>query len=186
MQLPPAWTLGVFYAGSEILLGMSRRSRSSGPSRDRHSLRVLWWVILTAVAASVYAANAFRYAHLGYRNLEWIGLLLFAAGILLRWYSIIHLGRFFTVDVAITAEHRVIDTGPYRLVRHPSYTGALIAFIGIGLYTRNWISLLVLILPITAAFLWRIRIEEQALVDGLGEDYRRYAARTKRLIPYLF
>jgi protein-S-isoprenylcysteine O-methyltransferase len=136
--------------------------------------------------ASVYAANAFRFARLGGQNAAWIGLLLFVTGILLRWYSIIHLGRFFTVDVAISAEHRVIDSGPYRFVRHPSYTGALIAFIGVGLYVRNWISLLLLILPITAAFLWRIRIEEQALIAGLGEDYRRYAARTKRLIPFLY
>ena len=178
--------LGVFYAGSEILLGLSRRSRSGGQSRDRYSLRVLWFAILIGVGASVYAANAFRYAHLGYRNLGWIGLLLFGAGLLLRWYSIIHLGRFFTVDVAISAEHRVVDSGPYRFVRHPSYTGALLAFIGVGLYVRNWISLPALILPITAAFLWRIRIEEQALTEGLGEDYRRYAARTKRLIPFVY
>ena len=178
--------LGVFYVVSEVLLGLIRRSRSADQSRDRFSLRILWLVICIAVTASVYAANLFRFARLPDGNLALIGLLVFAAGILLRWYSIIHLGRFFTVDVAISPEHRVIDSGPYRFVRHPSYTGALLAFVGVGLSMRNWISLLVLLLPVTAAFLWRIRIEEQALIDGLGEDYRRYAARIKRLIPGVY
>ena len=178
--------LGVFYAGSEILLGLARCSRSADQSRDRHSLRIIWFVICIAIPAGLYAANVFRFAHLDSPNFGLIGLLLFAAGIFLRWYSIIRLGRFFTVNVAISAEHRVIDSGPYRFVRHPSYAGAILAFVGFGLCLRNWVSLLVLVLPITAAFLWRIRIEEQALLEGLGEDYRRYAARTKRLIPYVY
>lgn len=178
--------LGVFYVVSEILLGLNRHSRGADQSRDRHSLRVLWLVIGIAVTASVFAANLFRFAQLNQRSLGLVGLVLFGAGILLRWYAIIHLGRFFTVDVAISSEHRVIDSGPYRFVRHPSYSGALLAFVGVGLCMRNWVSLLVLIVPVTAAFLWRIRIEEQALIDGLGDDYRRYAAQTKRLIPGLY
>jgi protein-S-isoprenylcysteine O-methyltransferase Ste14 len=186
MQLPPTWTLGVFYAGSEILLSFLRRSHSTDQSRDRNSLRIIWFAICIAITASFYAANMFRFAHLHNPNLRRIGLLLFVVGILLRWYSIIWLGRFFTVNVAISAEHRVINSGPYRFVRHPSYTGALLAFVGFGLCVGNWISLLVLVIPITAAFLWRIRIEEEVLVDGLGEDYRRYASRTKRLVPFVY
>ena len=185
MQLPPTWMLGVFYAGSEILLSLTRRSRSADQSRDRHSLRIIWIMIGIAIPAAMYAAKMFRFAHLD-RNFGWIGLILFAAGILLRWYSIIHLGRFFTVNVAITQEHRVIDSGPYRFVRHPSYSGALLAFVGFGFCVRNWVSLLVLVVPITAAFLWRIRIEEQALLEGLGDSYRRYADRTKRLVPSVY
>lgn len=79
------------------------------------------------------------------------GVAVFAAGIVLRWYSIIHLGRFFTVNVAIAADHQLVDTGPYRFVRHPSYTGALLAFVGFGMVMRNWASVLVISMPVALA-----------------------------------
>lgn len=104
----------------------------------------------------------------------------------LRWYSIIHLGRFFTVNVAIAADHQLVDTGPDRFVRHPSYTGALLAFIGFTMVMRNWASVLVISLPIALAFLYRINVEERALVQALGERYRAYIKRTKRLIPFVY
>ncbi|HMG05340.1 MAG TPA: isoprenylcysteine carboxylmethyltransferase family protein, partial [Chthoniobacterales bacterium] len=103
-----------------------------------------------------------------------------------RWYSIVHLGRFFTVDVAIAADHQLIDTGPYRYVRHPSYTGALLAFIGFAMALRNWASVLIISLPIAFAFLYRINVEERALIQALGERYRAYIKRTKRLIPFVY
>ncbi|PYL73808.1 MAG: hypothetical protein DMF22_00625 [Verrucomicrobia bacterium] len=80
----------------------------------------------------------------------------------------------------------MIDSGPYRHIRHPTYTGALLAFVGLGFCFGNWLSILFLTVPIIAAFLWRIRIEERALTDALGEDYHAYAARTKRLIPFVY
>ena len=89
-----------------------------------------------------------------------LGLGLFLGGIILRWYSIWYLGRYFTVDVAIAKEHRVIDAGPYRFIRHPSYTGALVAFLGFGFCLGNYMSILFLILPILGAFMWRIHVEE--------------------------
>lgn len=114
------------------------------------------------------------------------GVAVFAAGIVLRWYSIIHLGRFFTVNVAIAADHQLVDTGPYRFVRHPSYTGALLAFVGFGMVMRNWASVLVISMPVALAFLYRIHVEERALIQALGERYRAYIKRTKRLIPFVY
>ena len=178
--------LGAFYACSEIILGIIRRSGSADRSRDRSSLRLLWLAICVSITGSLIAANTFRFAGFRSRELFIVGLILFAAGIFIRWYSIIHLGRFFTVDVSIAAGHRIIDTGPYRYVRHPSYSGALLAFAGFGLCLGNWVSLPVLLVPITAAFLWRIQVEERVLNDALGDDYGRYAARTKRLIPAIY
>ena len=60
------------------------------------------------------------------------GLVLFAAGLSLRWYSVVYLGRLFTYDVAIAADHRVVDSGPYRYIRHPAYSGSLLTFVGLG------------------------------------------------------
>ncbi|TMI26766.1 isoprenylcysteine carboxylmethyltransferase family protein [Candidatus Bathyarchaeota archaeon] len=85
----------------------------------------------------------------------------------------------------MSEDHKVVNKGPYRLVRHPSYTGALITFIGLGLAVQSWGALLVLMVFFGMAYGYRIRIEEGALVSELGQDYMNYVKQTKRLIPYL-
>jgi protein-S-isoprenylcysteine O-methyltransferase Ste14 len=112
-----------------------------------------------------------------------IGFAVLVAGILLRAWAILTLGRFFTPSVQIQQGQRVVESGPYRYVRHPSYTGMLVALIGLGIALDDWLSLLVLaLLPLTG-ILVRIRYEESVLLDSLGDDYRDYAARTSRLVP---
>jgi len=66
------------------------------------------------------------------------------------------------------------------------YTGALLAFLGLGFCFGNWLSILFLTVPIIGAFLWRIRIEETALLDALGREYRDYMRRTERLVPWVY
>ena len=105
---------------------------------------------------------------------------------MLRWYSIYHLGRFFTVNVAIHSGHEIIDTGPYKRIRHPSYTGALLAFLGLALCLDNWVSLALIVLPTVLAFGHRISIEEHALANALGSPYTSYMRRTKRLVPWIY
>jgi protein-S-isoprenylcysteine O-methyltransferase len=179
--------LGLIYVLSEAALAFKRRAKA-GESRgaDRGSLRLLWLVIGVSVwlgfnlayllpSADMDAAPAIRR----------LGVALFAAGLAIRWYAIVHLGRFFTVNVAIAANHRLVDTGPYRIVRHPSYTGALMAFLGLALCLANWASLAALV-PIFLVFRWRVHVEETALIDALGEPYRNYMKRTKRLIPGVY
>jgi protein-S-isoprenylcysteine O-methyltransferase Ste14 len=111
------------------------------------------------------------------------GVLLMVIGIGLRLWAIFTLGRFFKFQVVIQEGHRVVQTGPYRRIRHPSYTGTLIAFLGAGVALGSWLSVLALVLVPLAGFLVRIRVEEAALEDALGEQYRAYAARTRRLVP---
>jgi protein-S-isoprenylcysteine O-methyltransferase len=115
-----------------------------------------------------------------------IGVLVFAVGMVLRIYSIIYLGRFFTVNVAIAPDHLLIDSGPYRFVRHPSYTGLLMLFFGLGLGIGNWVSIAVIVIPVFAALWWRMRIEEAALLEALDESYRCYMKRAKRLVPKIY
>jgi protein-S-isoprenylcysteine O-methyltransferase len=111
---------------------------------------------------------------------------LFAAAIGLRWWAIRVLGRFFTVDVTLQKDHAVVTSGPYAYVRHPSYTGALLAFVALGASFGSWWSVPLLLLPIVPAFAYRIFVEEAALTRGLGEPYRRYCERTWRLIPWVW
>jgi protein-S-isoprenylcysteine O-methyltransferase Ste14 len=116
----------------------------------------------------------------------WFGIFLMYAGIALRFYAIAVLGRYFTTSVAVSSEQTVIEAGPYRLIRHPSYTGLLISLFGLGLsLTGNWLSLIVIMGCALIGFGYRIYVEERVLQKHLGQSYQEYMRRTKRLIPFV-
>ena len=181
--------LAAIYVASEFGLSMVKRARGSKSQlADQGSLALLWIVI----SCSMFLAFSQKYAtpQFDFRTLAApataVGAVCFVAGLAFRWYAIIYLGRFFTVNVAIASDHKLIDGGPYRHVRHPSYSGALLAFLGIALCIGNWASFAIIAVPILAVFLWRIHVEEAALLLGLGDQYRSYMNRTKRLIPGIY
>ena len=180
--------LGFIYLVSELLLALTRRSRSkTGTKQDRSTLGIIWVVIAISVTAGIFVTLNFRAAALPHGQMFAIaGVVLFAAGLLLRWWAIITLGRFFTVDVTIENNHELVERGPFRIVRHPSYTGVLLAFVGLGLSLGNWAALLVILLPIGAAFIRRMNVEEDALSRALGPHYADYMKRTKRLVPFVY
>lgn len=186
MSLP--LQLGLVYVMSELLLTMTRRSRSkTGTKQDRSTLGTIWLVIAVSITAGVFVAQNFRAAALPHgRMFASAGAVLFVAGLILRWWAIITLGRFFTVDVTIEKDHELVERGPFRVVRHPSYTGVLLAFVGLALSLRNWAALLVILLPIGAAFIHRMNVEEDALSRALGPRYADYMKRTKRLVPLVY
>jgi protein-S-isoprenylcysteine O-methyltransferase len=183
---PAGLTAGLFGL-SEIVLAFVRRAHGEGATtRDRGSVAALWLTNCAAIAAAIALAGwAPGRLRLTPAVRETIAIALMGGGLLLRWVSIVTLGRFFTVNVATHHGHQVVDHGPYRYVRHPSYTGLLVIFLGMGVFFGSWLSIVVLMIPITIALLARIRIEEEALVGALGADYEAYRARTKRLIPGL-
>ncbi len=111
------------------------------------------------------------------------GELLFLAGLALRFWAIVSLGRFFKVTVSIQEGHRVVRAGPYQLLRHPSYSGLLVAMVGLGLLLGTWLGLAALIVLPLVGILIRIRAEEAVLLDALGDEYAAYAAATSRLVP---
>jgi protein-S-isoprenylcysteine O-methyltransferase len=170
---------------SEVALSMSRHARGArSSSDDRGSLRLLWIVIMVSVGgAAAFSDYEPMRIHASLRLVQAIALALLAGGLALRWTSVMFLGRYFTVNVTVMYDHRVVDTGPYRYVRHPSYSGLLLAFLGLGLYYNNWLSLVIVIVPVSIALVYRIRIEEAALGAAMGAEYAAYCARTKRLVP---
>ena len=179
--------LGTIYGLGELYLALTRRSRAQIRSRDKGSLLILWIIIIVSIFLAIQMVWLAHGAALPSPRVFYIiGFSIFLIGLILRWYSIGYLGRFFTVNVSIDPEHALVDSGPYRHIRHPSYTGALLAFLGLGLCLGNWLSILFLTIPIIGAFLWRIRIEEDALLDALGQEYRNYMRRTERLIPWIY
>jgi protein-S-isoprenylcysteine O-methyltransferase Ste14 len=115
-----------------------------------------------------------------------VGMLLFAAGAALRWASFWALGQYFTFTVDVSADQNVVTRGPYRALRHPGYTGGLLAMIGMGVIYANWVGLAGFVLPCLVIIIWRIRIEEAALLKTTGAPYRAYAAHHKRLVPLIW
>jgi len=121
------------------------------------------------------------------------GFAVFAAGVvvawtgaLLRWWSFATLGRYFTVVVATSADQPVIDRGPYRVLRHPSYSGLLLMVVGVGLMVGNWLGAAGAFVLILLALIRRLRLEERALADALGDRYRAFAAGRARLMPFVW
>jgi protein-S-isoprenylcysteine O-methyltransferase Ste14 len=114
------------------------------------------------------------------------GLLLMVSGVLLRRHCFKTLGDFFTFQVTVPQEHAVIRHGIYRWVRHPSYTGGMMFNVGIGLALTNFLSVLFLALGMAAAYIYRVHIEEHALVKVHGVAYSDYMLQTKRFIPFIF
>jgi protein-S-isoprenylcysteine O-methyltransferase len=163
--------------------------RRSAPasSHDRNSIWLLWLAICAGIGGAIFAAyRLWTWALPGREVILLAALAIFAAGIIIRMYAILYLGKFFTTNVAIASDHKLVDTGPFRYVRHPSYTGVLLLFLSFGLSFGNIASLLIMVVPIYAAFLWRIHVEEQALLGAFGEQYKEYMKKTKRLVPWIY
>lgn len=163
----------------------SRRNAASTKTRPGKDVSTLTNFALIPAAV---IAILFGYARIGAlpRWLFYPGLAMFLLGLALTVWAYRTLGRFFSLEVQLQGDHRVVDRGPYRLLRHPGYTGVLFGFIGLGLAVQSWISVLLLLLATTAALAYRARIEEKFLVAELGDEYVRYMARTKRLVPYVW
>ncbi|MGH2891799.1 MAG: methyltransferase family protein [Solirubrobacteraceae bacterium] len=115
-----------------------------------------------------------------------VGMVLLTAGAAMRWASFWALGQYFTFTVNVSTDQDVVTRGPYRILRHPGYTGGLLAMIGIGVIYANWIGLAGFVVPCLVIIIWRIRVEEAALFKTAGSAYRAYAARHKRLVPLVW
>jgi protein-S-isoprenylcysteine O-methyltransferase Ste14 len=112
-----------------------------------------------------------------------LGLTIGWLGLLLRWWSFVTLGKYFTVVLMTTGDQPVVDRGPYRVLRHPSYTALLLAVSGAGLMLGNWVGTVAAVTVVLTALCYRLRVEERALTAALGERYRAFAATRARLIP---
>ena len=171
---------------SETVIGLRRRLRDRSLARDHGSQ----WAVILSMLAGVWLAPAVA-AAVPATAIAWqpriligAGVALMVAGIALRRRAIRVLGEYFTTAVATRGGQQVVQRGPYRLVRHPSYAACLLTLLGYCLAFTNWLAFLALV-PAALGFGYRIRVEEAVLTEALGEPYRAYMRRTKRLIPYL-
>jgi protein-S-isoprenylcysteine O-methyltransferase Ste14 len=163
------------------------RLRGRSQARDAGSV----FVLLGSVGVGFIAAT--RLARLDFGALPGPSEALLAAGLVAMWaglalraWSILHLRRFFNGLVVLQPDHRLVTTGPYRYLRHPSYSGALLAALGFGVALGHWTSLLALLVTWAIGIAYRIRVEEAALHDAFGAEYDAYRARTRRLVPLVY
>jgi protein-S-isoprenylcysteine O-methyltransferase Ste14 len=178
------WSLWLI---SEILLNRLLHSgKQDKKDLDQGSIRIIWITIAVANSTGILFM---LYSHIPISNLliiPYAGLILIIVGMILRFFSVWSLGRLFTVDVTIRDHHRIKKDGIYRIIRHPSYSGSLLSFIGFGISLNNWISLIIISTLVTAAMLYRIKIEERMLMDQFGFEYLDYTKKTYRLIPWIY
>ncbi len=180
--------LCAIWFASELWIGRRLRSGDTARTRDRGTLRLLMLTIYASIGAGLWLASQriWPLVQPPRHALFLCGLCLMVAGMALRWWSIRVLGRHFTVDVAIRDGHRIVRDGPYRSLRHPSYTGALATFYGFALCLGDVAALLAVVVPVTLVFLRRIRVEEAVLAEAFPDDYPAYARETRRLLPGLW
>ncbi|HET6552426.1 MAG TPA: isoprenylcysteine carboxylmethyltransferase family protein [Dyella sp.] len=162
-----------------------RLRTGSAENRDQSSLKLLMiggpLVYAISIGLSYQSVGAFRSV-----ALQVAGLVVLGLGIALRSMAISQLGRFHTPNVAIRGDHQLKAEGLYAHVRHPSYLGAMIAFLGFALALGNWLSVVVMVSLMACLYLYRIKEEDAALEAAFGEAFRQYAARTKRLVPGIY
>jgi protein-S-isoprenylcysteine O-methyltransferase Ste14 len=155
---------------------------------DRGSALTLRLCVIGAFVLAALTSNRLTSAALPAGAVTFgAGLLITWAGIGLRLWCFRTLGRYFTFSVMTSPDQRVIASGPYRAVRHPSYAGLLLILSGIAIVAyANWISLATVIVFSLAGLVYRIRVEEAALSSTLGQAYTSYSAGRKRLIPFVW
>ena len=180
--------LAVWIAFETWLVVRDQVQHRGKTQKDRGSRYYLLLALFVGVgaAAVVNRNETFFFAGGSTNGLSWAGLVLMFLGLSLRIWAIQVLGKSFRTTVETHRDQQVCQDGPYRLLRHPSYTGILLICIGFGVAVQNWLSLLLAVVPPMIALLFRIRVEEKELAASLGSEYVAYQQHTKRLIPWVW
>ena len=182
------WVAFYLWLIPELIGGVKQRSHASATRRDRGSQAVLTGSLWVGIFLAISFAWALPSATITPFRVPVfaVGILLMLTGVALRWYAIRALGASFTRDLAVRAGQTVVDTGLYRAIRHPAYSGTLLTCLGIGLAMTNGASLIAIMACAVASHLYRVRLEERLLCEQLGEPYREYMRRTRRFIPFVW
>jgi protein-S-isoprenylcysteine O-methyltransferase Ste14 len=177
----------ILYGFFEIF--MSRRQqgkREISKSGDKGSI----WLLTISISIGFWMSFIVASTKIG-RIYHWntffiIGTILALIGLIIRVTSILTLKQQFTYTVTRIENHQLIETGLYKRIRHPGYLGQLIIFLGISTCLSNWLSILLMIIPVLMGYLNRITVEEKFMVEQMGQKYIDYQKRTKRLIPTIY
>lgn len=181
------WGIWALWLLSEVALNRFMHSKSGDKkNQDKGSLWMIWIMIAISITLAIFLTKFENYRIYHSSAISFIGLGVIITGMLFRFIAVFSLGKFFTVDVTIRKDHKLKDDGLYGIIRHPSYTGSLLSFIGFGISLNNWLSLAVVTIILFFSFVRRISVEERALTKEFGDEYIQYIKRTKKLIPFIY
>jgi len=176
--------LGHARDGQRSLIGSLWRGRGPAVRQDRGTRLVFGAAAYLGIAAAIAIARVPGLRD--YANNWWtfgLGIAIVLFGAAFRDWSIVSLGRWFRREVTIEPGQRLVRRGPYRVLRHPSYTGLILIFAGFGLAIGSWVGAAAALVVVLAGLVPRIRVEERALANTFGAEYTEYASSTARLVP---
>lgn len=172
-------------ASASETAGPKPEAERQTPSQDAGTTRLIFVANSITIAAALVASylpwTVMSYPHVAF----YLGTGLLVVGSFLRRWCWRALGTYFTGNVTVAQDQPVIDRGPYRWVRHPSYTAGIVMLVSIGIALGNWASVALLLFETWLIYTYRVRVEEKAMLATLGEPYRTYMARTKRFVPFV-
>jgi protein-S-isoprenylcysteine O-methyltransferase Ste14 len=190
---PPSWFPSLEFAQAFTILYLTWAALEAFNSvigrgkRGRTQDRGSYAMIYVAIFLSIGLAFGMRGLNFGVAtgSAQLLGLAMMIAGIVLREWSIAVLGAAFSTRVVVKDRQRLITRGPYHWIRHPAYGGSLLTIVGVPLALGTWAGALVIAAIGLAAYSYRVRVEEQALLAAFGDEYREYHRRTWRFLPGL-
>ena len=172
----------------EIIHTFSHRVDTNSWTNDPYSGLAVKLSLGTAVLLANWLVRVQTWATISWHPvlIFGLGIALMISGVAFRWYVIRVLGKYFSVQLAVQPGQIVMKDGPYRWIRHPSYTGSLITMLGLGIAFTNWLCLISVPLIALIGYLYRANVEERMLANALGDPYREYMKNTKRFIPFVY
>jgi len=177
------------YGFFEILLSVRQRLKRKNSIINKGDKGSIWFLFIL-IAIGYFLSFRIGFTKIG-RIYLWdfffaAGVLLIIIGLIIRLYAINTLKQHFTYTVTKIENHELIETGLYKMIRHPGYLGQLFIFTGTAVSFSNWLSILSMTIAVSIGYLYRIRIEEKFMVEQMGQKYLDYQKRTKKLIPFVF
>lgn len=177
----------ILWLTSEILLNRILRAKQEDKQQsDRQSLMIIWITIMVVMPAAQFVSAKHPAPISDHEYISYIGMGMIIAGMIFRFVAVYTLGRYFTVNVTIRTDHKIVKEGMYKYLRHPSYLGSLFSFFGNGFALNNRFGLLICFVPVLLAFMYRIKVEEELLTANFGQQYLDYKKQTWRLIPFIY
>ncbi len=178
-----------FYGFFEIFMSVRQRinrKKEIVKAGDKASI----WMLFIFIAIGYFLAFRVGFTRLG-RIYHWdilftIGAIITIVGLFIRIKSILTLKQHFTYTVTKIENHELIETWLYKTIRHPGYLGQILIFIGVATSLSNWLSIILMTIPVLLGYIYRIRVEERFMIEQMGQKYLDYQRRTQRLIPLIF
>lgn len=187
LHYPQLWILVVFGMALSIFQPTYKPIDGAAPTHDRGTAaQIVWSVYLTQLIGVVEAVTLRYPGGFDWDAVTTAALVMMFAGLGLRVWAVVTLGRYFTWFITVYDDHKVIRTGPFRFIRHPAYCGALFLFVGTLLFLHAWIGAALSTVFQLFAYVRRIHYEEQMMIERLGEPYRVYTREVRALMPLLW